>query len=152
MVSNVLSKHANFSAQCPFKKKQKKHLKNHISVAGLICNYSCFWKVHQLVLLERLCLDNNIKLILNGMLRSRLQNQRNEQLARSLQIHFFSHFIILKLSSTKTCVTNIVFVYMCSQMMIVFLVEGTVSAILLRAKCIQWKIQLIINLLSNDYS
>lgn len=50
------------------------------------------------------------------------------------------------------CVTNMVSVYMCSQTMTVVLVKGTVSAILLRAKCIQGKIQLILNLLSNDYS
>lgn len=50
---------------------------------------------------------------------------------------FFSLYNFKIMFYKDTCVTNMVFFYMCSQMMIVFLVKGTMSAVLLRAKCIQ---------------
>lgn len=79
------------------------------------------------MLLESPWLDNNCKLILEGMLRSRLQKLRSGQLERPLKIHkihvFSFNNLKMKLYKDNVCVITWVLLLMCSQMTIMILVQ-----------------------------
>lgn len=159
MASNVLSKDVNLVIQCPLKKKQKIPPKLSFCGRTLLSNYCCLWKVHHLVLLERLWLDNNFKLILEGMLWSRFQKLRIGQLARPLKIHkihvFSFYNIKKKLYKDNVCVTTwILLLHVLSDDDRIFGTKELWVQFSLHSKgpnVIQWKVQLKINLLSiND--
>lgn len=160
MASNVPSEDANLFIQCSLKKNKPK-IPPKLSFCGgtLLSNYCCFWKVNHLVLLERLWLDNNFKLILEGVLRSRLQKLRTGQLARPSKIHkihvFSFYHLKMKLYKDNMCVTTWVLLHVLSDDDCIFGTKELWVQFSLHSKgpnVIQWKVQLKINLLSTDYS
>lgn len=145
----------------PLKKNTKTHPPK-LSFCGrtLLSNYCWFWKVHHLVLLERLWLDNNFKLILEEMLRSRLQILRTGQLTRPVKIHeihvFAFYNLKMKLYKDNVCaITWVLLLYVLTDDDRIFGTKELWVQFSLHSKgpnVIQWKVQLKINLLSIDYS